>query len=300
MDELRVADPPPPVVAGWVNLDKPLGITSHDAVAILRKGYRTRQIGHGGTLDPEASGVLPLAVGQATRLLSFVEGDKGYEATFRLGQRSRTDDATGEITVEHPCPHITLELVQSVLPQFVGNIWQRPPDFSAIRQQGQRLYEKARQGEVITVDPRLVRVEQIEVLDWRPGLFPELDLAITCGPGTYIRALARDLGICLGCGGLMSALRRTASLGFALEESVTVEQWRRDPWAALWPIGYPFRQWPWVELTPEQRQRWWFGQKLALAGETARVAVRDTEGQFLGLGSREDGILKSLRVIGAV
>ncbi|MEN9266726.1 MAG: tRNA pseudouridine(55) synthase TruB, partial [Thermostichales cyanobacterium BF4_bins_65] len=272
---------------------KPVGITSHDLVKQVRRVYGIRQVGHGGTLDPLAAGVLPVAVGRATRLLSFLQGDKGYEATFRWGQRSRTDDVTGEITWSQPCPELTLEQIRAVLPEFVGTIWQRPPDYSAIRHQGKRLYELARAGESLAVAPRPVTITRLEILAWRPGDFPELDLSITCGPGTYIRALARDMGDRLGCGGLMTALLRTASQGFSLQDSRPL-----NSGAPLLPLWWPFRDCPRVFVDGEGRQRWQWGQRLSLDHpDSDLVTVWDGEGGVWGLGRVGGGVLQPLRVL---
>lgn len=194
---------------GFLNLDKPAGLTSHDCVAVVRRVLRTRQVGHGGTLDPAATGVLPIAVGRATRFLAFLSGDKVYRATFRFGQRSDTDDAEGQIQVGSPCPELSREQVEECLREFVGEIWQVPPLYSAIKRQGKKLYELARAGAEaaeLGLEPRRVVIRHLQILGWRSGEFPEVDLEIACGPGTYIRALARDVGEKLGCGGLMSRL----------------------------------------------------------------------------------------------
>lgn len=284
-------------MAGWLNLNKPLGITSHTCVNWVRRVYGIRQVGHAGTLDPEATGVLPLALGPATRLLAFLRGPKAYRATFRWGQRSRTDDASGEITHLQPCPQLTLEEFMAVIPAFVGTVWQRPPDYSAIRHQGKRLYDLARAGVPIAVAPRPVQIEQIEVLAWRGGDFPEVDLSITCGSGTYIRALARDMGEQLGCGGLMSALVRTASQGFTLAASIRLAPDAPPP--SLLPLAWPFQDRPRIGLDPEQAQRWLWGQRLGIPALADRdqVTVWDPENRFLGLGKVVNSVLQPLRVI---
>jgi len=272
---------------------------------VVRRVLRTRQVGHGGTLDPAATGVLPIAVGRATRFLAFLSGDKVYRATFRFGQRSDTDDAEGQIQVGSPCPELSREQVEECLREFVGEIWQVPPLYSAIKRQGKKLYELARAGAEaaeLGLEPRRVVIRHLQILGWRSGEFPEVDLEIACGPGTYIRALARDVGEKLGCGGLMSRLRRLQSGPFRSEESLPLEQWQgsADPAAALLPIEWGFRSWNSVFLSPAEAQRWRQGQAIPLdpAQATAEtLRVMSGEGEFLGLGHSQAGQLKPLRVL---
>ncbi len=290
---------------GFLNLDKPAGLTSHDCVAAVRRTLRTRQVGHGGTLDPAATGVLPIAVGRATRFLAFLPGDKVYRATFRFGQRSNTDDTEGEVELGSPCPQLSREQVEECLQKFVGEIWQVPPLYSAVKRQGKKLYELARAGAKaaeLGLEPRRVVIRQLQILDWRPGEFPEVDLEIACGPGTYIRALARDVGEKLGCGGLMSQLRRLQSGPFRLEESWPLEGWQgsANPAAALLPIEWGFAGWEVVLLSPPEVRRWQQGQAIPLdsAQATAKsVRVKSEQGTFLGLGQWQGRLLKPLRVL---
>lgn len=300
---------------GFLNLNKPAGLTSHDCVAKVRRILKTRKVGHGGTLDPDATGVLPIAVGQATRFLSFLPEGKGYRATFRLGQSSTTDDASGEILEDHPHPPITLEQVKAGLDTLKGQIEQVPPIYSAIRQGGKRLYELARAGvtpDQIHIPPRTVEIWTLTPLAWRDGPYPELDLEIECGPGTYIRALARDLGHYLGCGGLMSHLIRWRSGAFRLEDSLDLEvfQDHPDPSSLLHSIDMGFNHLTPCYLDPEQSWRWCCGQVLsglALASDRdpedptpEQIRVYEAEsGRFLGLGSIDQTELKVLRVVSA-
>ncbi len=277
--------PQAPSPTGFLNLDKPAGFTSHDCVALVRKAYGTRKVGHGGTLDPAATGVLPMALGQATRFLSFLSGQKRYRATFRLGVTSDTDDATGQITVFAPSqdPSLLLELapIEAVLQTMVGSIFQIPPLYSAVKRDGQKLYQLARQGILATdleIPARPVTIQQIRILAWRPGQYPELDLDILCGPGTYIRAIARDLGQKLGCGGLMSALVRSQSGPFLLEASVPLDQIRHmtSPASVLLPINQGFADLAAVRLDPELAWRWGCGQQIpveALSLEAQELAL---------------------------
>lgn len=159
-------------VQGFLNLNKPFGWTSHDCVARVRKLLRLKRVGHGGTLDPAATGVLPIALGKATRLLPYLPGEKVYQATIRFGVRTTTDDLEGEIINSQPAFGLDLPEVKAALCQFLGKIEQIPPSYSAIQVGGKRLYDLARQGEVVTAPARTVEILQTEVLDWRPGIFP--------------------------------------------------------------------------------------------------------------------------------
>ncbi len=302
---------------GFLNLHKPEGFTSHDCVALVRKVYRTRKVGHGGTLDPAATGVLPIAVGQATRFLSFLSGQKRYQATFRLGAVSDTDDATGQITVSEqglldPIRGLDPSAIQAALSQFEGTIDQVPPLYSAVKQQGQKLYQLARQGIPATdlqIPARQVTIDGIELLDWRPHLtLPELELDIRCGSGTYIRAMARDLGQKLGCGGLMSHLVRSQSGPFELGQSIPLADLQKmtDPALVLRPIEQGFSTLSVVRLDPDLSWRWTCGQGIPLTelGDSDclpispdPVRVRRDPDLFLGLGRVEEGQLKALRVL---
>jgi tRNA pseudouridine55 synthase len=211
------------MLAGFLNLNKPPGFTSHDCIARVRKLLKLKRVGHAGTLDPAAIGVLPIALGSATRLLQFLPSEKAYIATVRFGQSTTTDDLEGDILTNQPCSDLLRSEVEAILPRFLGQIQQTPPIYSAIQVQGQRLYDKARSGQIVEVQPRRVEVSGIEILDWRSGEFPEIDLAIACGPGTYIRSIARDLGQALKTGGTLAALTRTLSAGFELTTSLTLD-----------------------------------------------------------------------------
>jgi tRNA pseudouridine55 synthase len=209
---------------GFLNLNKPRGITSHDCVVKVRRFLKLKKIGHGGTLDPAATGVLPIAVGKATRLLQFLPTHKAYRAKIRFGVRTTTDDLEGEIIQQKPAGDLSLEQIEPLFKQFCGQIQQTPPIYSAIQKDGKRLYELARKGEIVEVPERTVEIFKIEVLGWNPGEYPELDLAIACGSGTYIRAIARDLGNLLQVGGTLAQLIRTESCGLHLDQSLTFEE----------------------------------------------------------------------------
>jgi len=286
---------------GFLNLNKPAGMTSHDCVGLVRRLLKLKRVGHGGTLDPVVTGVLPIALGKATRLLQFLQQGKAYRGTIRFGLTTTTDDLEGEIINAQPVPDLSWEKVQAALPNFLGKIEQFPPNYSAVQVGGKRLYDLARRGETVDVAARNVEVFRLEVLDWRSGDFPELDLAIACGAGTYIRAIARDLGAMLNVGGTLATLTRTESSGFSIEESLCFEELERQlqenkfsptlPAQVLGHLGA-------IVLSPEYAQRWFQGQRLPIAEimENRKVEkntsiplssplqVYDEDGQFLGIG----------------
>jgi tRNA pseudouridine55 synthase len=211
-------------VDGFINLKKLPTWTSHDCVAKVRRILQTKKVGHGGTLDPAAVGVLPIAIGKATRLLEYLPEGKAYRAVIRLGIQTTTDDLEGETIYSQPAPDLAIDRIESVLAEFIGEIVQTPPMYSAIQVNGQRLYKLARAGEVIEVPTRQVTIDRIEILNWTPGDFPEVEVQIACGGGTYIRSIARDLGEKLGTKGVLAFLERNASCGFELAQSITLEE----------------------------------------------------------------------------
>jgi tRNA pseudouridine55 synthase len=211
-------------VDGFINLKKLSDWTSHDCVAKVRRILNMKKVGHGGTLDPAAVGVLPIAIGKATRLLQYLPAGKAYRAVIRLGIQTTTDDLEGEIVYANPVPNLTIEQIEAVIPEFIGEILQTPPMYSAIQINGQRLYQLARAGEVVEVPSRKVNIAKIEILNWTPGDFPEVEVQICCGGGTYIRSIAHDLGVKLGTKGVLAFLERNASCGLTLADSITLEE----------------------------------------------------------------------------
>ncbi len=280
---------------GFLNLNKPFDWTSHDCVARVRKLLRLKRVGHAGTLDPAAIGVLPIALGKATRLLQYLPGNKAYKATIRLGVQTTTDDLQGEVITSRPCAELSLAVVKTALSQFEGKIEQIPPNYSAIQVDGKRLYDLARQGALITVPARIVEVFQIEVLAWRAGDFPELDVAIACGSGTYIRAIARDLGAVLETGGTLAALTRTQSSGFNLTESLTFSDLEAQLQAGTFQPTLPdaaLQHLSSVTLPATSAQKWCQGQRIPLNPDISGIVrVYDAEIRFLGIGQLEDGVL---------
>ena len=215
---------------GVLNLDKPIGVTSRDVVNQVVRLVHPAKVGHAGTLDPLATGVLVVCVGHATRLISLAqEGRKRYLGRFTLGQRSDTDDVTGNLSTGGDWSGITRGDLVALLPEFTGRILQIPPQFSAVHVNGQRAYDLARRGEAVTLEPRPVDVGSIELVTFEP---PDFELEIECGSGTYVRSIGRDLGERLGCGAVMKALRRTAVGPFDVSTSVSPDKLTRDSLAA--------------------------------------------------------------------
>jgi tRNA pseudouridine55 synthase len=211
---------------GILNIDKPAGITSRRVVDHVAKLVRPEKAGHAGTLDPLATGVLVVCVGKATRLIEAVQDQpKSYHATFLLGRQSDTDDVTGAVTEVAVAREILRDEIERHLPAFVGCIEQVPPTFSAVHVAGRRAYERARAGKTVELTPRTVEVFRLEITRFA---YPELELDIDCGSGTYVRSIGRDLGQVLSCGAVMSALVRTRVGPYRLENTVTLEQLTRD------------------------------------------------------------------------
>jgi tRNA pseudouridine55 synthase len=263
---------------GFLNINKPAGMTSFDVIRKLkpRLPKRTR-IGHLGTLDPMATGVLPIAIGQATRIIPYVEGgDKEYIASMTLGGVSDTQDAWGEITYNQPV-NISREQLEAVLPSFQGKIWQEPPMYSAVHHQGVRLYELARQGQTVERKKRCIEIKTLELLQFNDRVSqPIADLKVVCSPGTYIRTLCHDIGQHLGTGAFLSALTRTRSGKFLLSQSVDleiiIENWSDS---LLLPMDYPLQDWPYLILrTAEQIKALQNGQTIHVSGKIPASLLR--------------------------
>ena len=280
---------------GFLNLDKPFDWTSHDCVAKTRRILQIKKVGHAGTLDPAATGVLPIAIGKATRLLQYLPTDKAYKATIRLGVQTTTDDLQGEIISQQPVTELSLETVKTVLQQFQGKIEQIPPSYSAIQVDGKRLYDLARKGEKVEAPVRNVEVFNIDILDWRVGTFPELDVNIACGGGTYIRAIARDLGAVLGTGGTLAALQRTVSSGFNLADSITLAELEAKLEAEEFQpmvADAPLQHLPEITLAETEARRWCQGQKISLDSQVSQIArIYNEQRLFLGIGESKEELL---------
>lgn len=208
---------------GVLVIDKPAGMTSHDVVDDIRRRFNAKKVGHAGTLDPDATGLLVVGIGRATRFLSYSQGaPKRYTAVARFGSSTTTQDASGEVTERRPA-RLTESDVTSVLPEFTGRIEQVPPMVSAVKIAGERLYAKARRGEEVERSPRTVTIHRLEVMHFTPGVEPEATLDVTCSAGTFVRTLVHDLGGRLECGAHVRTLRRTEAGGFSTEDATALE-----------------------------------------------------------------------------
>jgi tRNA pseudouridine55 synthase len=243
-------------ISGALVVDKPTGMTSHDVVQAVRNGTGIRRAGHTGTLDPRASGVLVVLLGPAVRLSEFISAsDKRYQAIIRLGASTDTFDADGKFTRKTEAPvDVTEAQFEEALTKFVGHIQQTPPPYSAVKVQGRKAYEMAREGEEVDLAPRSIEVYHLEVLEWAP---PEVVIDVHCSSGTYVRSLANDLGNMLGCGGYLVGLRRTKSGRFSLRDATPLrklqEAFRAGNWSQyLIPAAEALSDWPSLELDPDQ------------------------------------------------
>ncbi|NCO75742.1 MAG: tRNA pseudouridine(55) synthase TruB [Cyanobacteria bacterium] len=290
---------------GFLNLNKPQNFTSHDCVAKLRKILNTKKIGHGGTLDPSATGVLPIAIGKATRLLQFLPTEKAYQGKIRFGVVTTTDDLEGDVIKKTSAKHLTLEKITPFLKDFIGKIEQIPPAYSAIKQQGKKLYELARKGQVIDIPKREVIITKIDILHWQNGDFPELDLHIFCGGGTYIRSIARDLGEKLGTGATLSALNRTLSCDMIIENSLNFEEiieGKKTANLSLINLDLPLKNLPSIYLNEEESKKWCQGQKITINNNLNQEFYRTYNyvSKFIGISElriNEDIILLKPKVV---
>ena len=280
---------------GLVVVDKPAGFTSHDVVAKLRKVYGQRRVGHAGTLDPDATGVLLVGLGRATRLLRYLsESGKAYRGRMVFGIATSTLDAAGEVVEQRPMP-ITRDDVEHALPQFVGDIEQLPPMVSAVKVGGRRLHELARAGQEVERAPRPVHVDRFVLESFEPGPYPQATFAVECGSGTYVRSLAADLGTALGGCAHLAELRRLRVGSFTLEDARPLGDIEATPDDAVLPLVAAVRDLERVEVDPEQARAVSHGVSfasgaLAVQGEgpyalvgpdRALLAVYDARGSAL-------------------
>jgi tRNA pseudouridine55 synthase len=279
--------------AGLVVVDKPAGMTSHDVVARVRRLAGTRKVGHAGTLDPMATGVLVLGLNRATRLLGHLTlTDKRYAATLRLGTSTKTDDAEGEVVQTLPTDHLTENDVRTALTAFVGEIDQVPSAVSAVKVDGRRAYARVRAGEDVELPARPVTIHRIDVVSVH---LPQVEIEVHCSSGTYIRAIARDLGLALGVGGHLTALRRTAVGPFDLTTARTLDELTAR--FAMTPIADAVRTtFPALDLDEAQAAAVRVGQRLELP-LVATTALFAPEGEFLALYREgEDGQARAVAV----
>lgn len=296
-------------VNGVLLLNKPRGLTSQQALFRVRRVLRAAKAGHGGTLDPLADGLLMLCFGAATKFAQrHLEADKRYTAVLQLGVRTTTDDAEGDVIAQHPV-QVDRSQVDAVLPRFIGAISQRPPIYSALKRDGKPLYAYARAGEAIEVEPRPVQIHSIHVLALQGD---RLTLDVHCGKGTYIRALARDMGDALGCGAHLAVLTRTASGGFHLAQALDLDaaegMGKSELRLKLLPTDALLQAAPRQNLDANQAQRFLHGGRLgglaasenAAQGEDVRVYGPLAAGQtavLLGIGAWDGGVLAPRRLL---
>lgn len=271
---------------GFLNVDKPAGLTSHDVVARVRRALKIRQVGHAGTLDPLATGVLVICVGPATRLSEYVmDTTKRYRATLRLGVTTTTYDAEGEITAERDPSAITRERVEALLPRFTGDLQQIPPMYSAIKQGGRKLYELARAGETVERPPRPVHIAALTLVEWSP---PFCVLDVTCSAGTYIRSLAYDLGEALGVGAHLTALVRTASGSFTLENAAALDTLLADAEVRLVAPQAGLAHLPVITLDEAEVDAVLHGRSIPARTAAERLLALDEQGRLLAVLERDE------------
>ena len=294
-------------INGWIVLDKRPGMTSTQAVGAVRRLFNAQKAGHAGTLDPLATGILPIALGEATKTVSFaVDGAKAYRFTVRWGTQTTTDDAEGEVVAssEH---RPTVEDIEALLPRFTGQVMQTPPQFSAIKVDGNRAYDLAREGEHVELEAREVQIDTLRMID-----MPEADTSVfeaECGRGTYVRALARDIGAALGCHGHVIELRRTLVGHFDLSIAVTLDALDEMAGAAdggaelagqLRPIETALRDLVALNVSQSDAGRIGRGQSILIRGRDAPVMAGDAyamyRGQPLAIGILEQGEFRPVRV----
>ena len=279
---------------GIVIVDKPQDWTSQDVTAKLRGVFQTRRIGHGGTLDPMATGVLPVFVGRATRGVEFFEhAEKIYEATLRLGIHTDTEDITGTVLEEREVA-ISEQDFLDILPQFRGKIQQIPPMYSAIKINGQKLCDLARKGKEVERQPREIEIFELTCLEFAGNT---ARLRIHCSKGTYIRTLCKDIGEALGCGGCMESLRRVSAGEYTIDEAVPLAELLKteNPEQFLRPVDSMFCNHPAVTLTPKQEQRCRNGNSFSIALEDGTYRVYSQNGEFLALSQVNSGVMSTIK-----
>ncbi|MBQ2784977.1 MAG: tRNA pseudouridine(55) synthase TruB [Oscillospiraceae bacterium] len=279
---------------GIVIIDKPAGWTSQDVVSKLRGALHTKRIGHGGTLDPMATGVLPVFVGRATRGVEFFEhAKKTYEAVLQLGITTDTEDTSGTVLEEKEVS-LTEADILAVLPRFRGEIMQIPPMYSALKVNGKKLYELARSGKEVERQPRPITIYELELLEFGGNT---ARLRVHCSKGTYIRTLCKDIGEALGCGGCMAALRRVQAGEYAIAEAVPLQTIveSSDPGQYLRPVDSMFRNFPAVTLTEKQEQRCRNGNSFTLGIADGTYRVYSQTGEFLALSMVDSGVMSTIK-----
>ena len=279
---------------GIVIVDKPQEWTSQDVTARLRRVFGTRRIGHGGTLDPMATGVLPVFVGRGTRGVEFFEqAEKTYEATLLLGTTTDTEDISGTV-LEQKEIHISETEFLSILPQFRGKIMQVPPMYSALKINGQKLVDLARKGKTVERQPREIEIFLLECTEFSGNT---AKLRVRCSKGTYVRTLCKDIGEALGCGGCMAALRRVQAGEYTIEEAVPLQILldADEPEKFLRPVDSMFRNYPAVTLSPKQEKCCRNGASFSIQLDAGTYRCYDKAGEFLSLSKVEDGVMSTIK-----
>ena len=279
---------------GIVIVDKPQNWTSQDVAARLRRVFQTKRIGHGGTLDPMATGVLPVFVGRGTRGVEFFEhAEKTYETVLKLGITTDTEDIWGNVLTQSPVS-VTEEQIDRVLAQFRGEILQVPPMYSALKVNGQKLCDLARKGQQVQRQPRPITIHQLTLLERGADT---LRLQVRCSKGTYIRTLCKDIGEALGCGGCMQQLRRTSAGEYTIDEAVPLETLleAENPEQFLRPVDSMFRSYPSLTLTANQEKRCRNGNPFSLSVPDGKYRAYSESGEFLMLAQAENGVMSTIK-----
>lgn len=286
---------------GFLVVDKAPGMTSHDVVAVARKALGTRKVGHAGTLDPMATGVLVLGFGNGTRLLQYItDGDKSYTATIVLGAATITDDHEGEVVSEVDASQITDEQIKTGLTKMIGEIQQRPSSVSAVKVDGERAYDRVRAGEVFELAARTITISNLDILEIRHlGVRIEIDIDVTCSAGTFIRAIARDLGSELQVGGHLSALRRTRVAGFPISQAISFEDLKAQSFSPLELADVARATFQVRELGLDEVQELSFGRSLLRNSTDAIFAALSPDNRLIALLKNESDKAKPIAVFAA-
>ncbi|MEO7719378.1 MAG: tRNA pseudouridine(55) synthase TruB [Capsulimonas sp.] len=290
---------PDPRMVGVLNVDKPAGMTSHDVVYHIRRAARVKQVGHAGTLDPDATGVLLVCVGPATRIAEYLaDQGKAYRAVIQLGSETDTEDASGQVLSQTDASHITREDLEKLLPDFMGEISQIPPMVSAVHHEGKRLYELARAGITVEREARTIRIDSLAMSDFAPGPNATAILDVECGKGTYIRTLCADIGKALGVGGHMASLRRTAVGAFHADSAAPLETITpENVLSLLTPASEALRSFPMQSVDDARRADILHGRTVPTElADTPIVRVVDANQQLVALALAEAGALRPFKV----
>ena len=289
------------MVDGFLVVDKAGGMTSHDVVAVGRKALGTRKVGHAGTLDPMATGILVLGFGNGTRLLQYItDGDKSYVATIVLGASTVTDDKEGELLTSTDASKVVDAGIEKILKAMIGTIAQRPSSVSAVKVGGERAYDRVRAGETFELEARSVTISQLDILAIRHlAATTEVDIEVTCSAGTFIRAIARDLGDGLGVGGHLSALRRTRVAGFSEKDAVSFEDLKAQKFTALGLSDVARVTFTPRELSLDEVKELSFGRPLSENGNTVINAAMSPDNHLIALLKDEGGKAKPIAVFAA-